>query len=587
MKKRGVDDFEKSKMPDKGSGFLTIPGWLMRGAIREDDHRNSNFIWPLTSCSINSPNPQYIGLTDRPTNHFFDPWTDAPLETWFGVDLGERAPQWGFGSVEPFHIPQQEAAVRDNHYTLFDAMEAMYRALTAHSSSGSRMIMPDGDGGTKEPSNAGEEEAVRKAYWATTFRALGDAVHLIQDMAQPQHTRNDAHSGVCGPWVQDRFTGHSSVYEAYIEARAIGGHFDIPGVGPLPAESLTYGGYPVPRFDDYASYFSTRHLDGSILTSWGLADYSNRGFFSAGTNLGSNRYLYPSNNSSDYATVNDSTDWLGGTLPDGASVTLLYGDVKDSMTGASDSAALTTSGLWDQYLTDKGEQPRYTLTKTNYDDMADLLIPRAVAYSAGFIDYFFRGRLDVISVDEEVDPQREILVSRIRIRNASATGNTLWDGQLKFFYDGTDGLRKPMRILSSGGGQLDGDGLAPNEEMELLVEVPDDRGIPSDMTLVFKGTIGNEPGVAGRVFDNGPDVYVLDLENRNVYQFSSTGQLRGIKSTTGNIGLSVYNDTIYSVQNGVTIPAVNDTSINDNEWYRSYVDYSGAWVDVTDHQGGF
>ena len=31
----------------------------------------------------------------------------------------------------------------------------------------------------------------RNKYWATTFRALGDAVHLIEDMAQPQHTRNE------------------------------------------------------------------------------------------------------------------------------------------------------------------------------------------------------------------------------------------------------------------------------------------------------------------------------------------------------------------------------------------------------------
>ncbi|MEN8177290.1 MAG: hypothetical protein ABFS39_01550 [Pseudomonadota bacterium] len=577
---------EKNRMP-RGTEPLSIPGWFMRGAIREDDHRNQNFIWPLTSCSINAPNPQYIGLTNRPLNHFFDPWLNEPFDPPF-MDPGLRAPQWALGSVEPFDIPQQEEAERENHYTLFDAIEAMYRALTAHSSSGGKMIMPDDNEGAKEPSNAAEEEAVRKAYWATTFRSLGNAMHLIQDMAQPQHTRNDAHSGVCGPWAQAFLTGHSSVYEAYIEARATGDSYNIPGVDPVPAAGLTYGSYPVPQFNDYVSYFSTRHLDSSILTSRGLADYSNRGFFSAGTNLGSNRYAYPSDNSSDYTAVNYSTDWQGKPLPGGASVTLLYGNVEDSMTGTGDSAALTTNGLWDQFLTVRGEQPRYTLTKQNYDDMASLLLPRAVAYSAGFIDYFFRGRLDVVRVDEEIDPLREMLVYRIKIRNASGVGNTLRDGQLQFFYDGTDGFRKPMTILSAGSGQLDGAGLAPNAEMELIVEIPDDRDIPTDMTLVFKGKIGNEPGVAGRIFDNGPDVYVLDIETREVYQFSPTGQLRGIQTTSGNIGLSVYNDTIYSAQGGVTtMPIPNDTSVNDNEVYRSYVDYSGAWVDVSDHQGGF
>ncbi len=33
----------------------------------------------------------------------------------------------------------------------------------------------------------------RHAYRATTFRALGDVLHLVQDMGQPQHTRNAAH----------------------------------------------------------------------------------------------------------------------------------------------------------------------------------------------------------------------------------------------------------------------------------------------------------------------------------------------------------------------------------------------------------
>ena len=37
--------------------------------------------------------------------------------------------------------------------------------------------------------------AERKACWAATFRTLGDAVHLLQDMSQPQHTRLDSYSG--------------------------------------------------------------------------------------------------------------------------------------------------------------------------------------------------------------------------------------------------------------------------------------------------------------------------------------------------------------------------------------------------------
>src|SRR6185437_8575395 len=61
----------------------------------------------------------------------------------------------------------------------------------------------------------------RQAYWATAFRALGDVLHLNQDMAQPQHTRNEPHSGKLCPLVKLCLSGHTSVYEKYINGRAL------------------------------------------------------------------------------------------------------------------------------------------------------------------------------------------------------------------------------------------------------------------------------------------------------------------------------------------------------------------------------
>ncbi len=62
------------------------------------------------------------------------------------------------------------------------------------------------------------DEEIRKAYWATTFRSLGDIVHLIEDVAQPQHTREDPHSGDC--WdIASGVVGHASFFERYLEAR--------------------------------------------------------------------------------------------------------------------------------------------------------------------------------------------------------------------------------------------------------------------------------------------------------------------------------------------------------------------------------
>lgn len=44
----------------------------------------------------------------------------------------------------------------------------------------------------------------------------------------------------------------------------------------------------------------------------------------------------------------------------------------------------------------------YTISYNNMRYMADVMIPRAVGYSAGMIDFFFRGRLEVAPIDQQV-----------------------------------------------------------------------------------------------------------------------------------------------------------------------------------------
>src|SRR5690242_970185 len=52
----------------------------------------------------------------------------------------------------------------------------------------------------------------RSGRWAISYT-------LVQDVAQPQHTRNDIHSTFQSALLQKYF-GRNSVYENYIEARA-------------------------------------------------------------------------------------------------------------------------------------------------------------------------------------------------------------------------------------------------------------------------------------------------------------------------------------------------------------------------------
>lgn len=499
VKERGVfDDFELKHMPSSIKP-LSPSGWLMRGAIREDD---------VPSAYGKNPqdDPYHPSGIFRVFSHFYDPVYNRPLQ-FGGVNAGaascaissigcqptEIAPQWATGAADVFTGSNTPQSGRHNHFTVFDAREAMYRALTGRDVEGNP-LKPDPEGRLKT------QEDLRKAYWATTFRALGDVVHLLQDMAQPQHTRNDPHAGdkydsLVG---KDIVVGHKSVYENYIEARATGGSFSTAGLtssSPISVTTkpLTYAGYPIPQFNSYLDFFTTRQKD-DLFARRGLADYSNRGFFSAGTNLSESiaAYAYPAASFPSFTKEKILVDWNGLPLSFGGlsfgGVTAYRGSVPDAVNpAASGSARLTSSGMWNQFLSGLS-LPGYTLNRYNYDDMADLLIPRAVAYSAGMINYFFRGKLDFIP-----DPNNP---GKSMIKNL---GPEEMKGDFTLYYDDKDGIRHPItgdqptktwaaRTVAKGG-QLDNLSFTP----------PTDPApkTPDEYLLVFNGDMGQEAAIPG------------------------------------------------------------------------------------------
>jgi hypothetical protein len=377
----------------------SVVGWLMLGAIREDDV-------PFDSSAIeNTPQDEPGGTFVRVFNHFYDPYNHRALTV--AAVLGAEAPDWALATVTPNG--------RTNNFNVAKARDAMWRAVTLKS--------PPLQGGIDLPftpsADIPTKEALRTAYWATTFRALGDVVHLLQDMAQPQHTRNDAHSGLYCVSDEKCLGGHASYYEHYVDAKVTGEssfvlleRFMTLRLPQDATENVTigppnYGGYPIPRFADYASYFTTATGLGS-LGGRGLANYSNQGFYSAGTNIvegsGTSGYPSPPPNGQGLAQV----VMANGTVKNAfgkdvrGTLTLFTGSVVDAATNTANAVGvrLSSQGMFDQFLS--GASKRYTLNHYNYDDQMALLLPRAVAYSAGLLDYFFRGQMDIGLPDEGV-----------------------------------------------------------------------------------------------------------------------------------------------------------------------------------------
>lgn len=378
---------------------FTITGWFMRGAIREDDNAGE------TPTGVGD---EPDGVFNRVFGHFFDAQNDRGM-TVGGVSVGARAVDW---ALQPGATVLSLSGGRENHYKVADARESMWRALTLKKIGANGALMDDvlPNGWASSPST---REDLRKAYWATTFRALGDSVHLIQDMAQPQHTRNDIHSGRgCIPSV-GCLIGHDSFLEKYLRQRTLRSdqlQLEEGFVTPVPAGSvlrikkaqLKYDGYPKPTFNSFADFFGTATGNGNA-SGKGLANYSNRGFYSFGTNIGSASailmYPFPSPTGSGLVTdvvTDPELEDMAGTKIIGA-VRFRTGAVQDTVTGlAEPNVKLAVLGAWDQFLQQKNSSwTNYTLNYYNYDDQARLLVPRAVGYSAGLIDYFFRGQLFV------------------------------------------------------------------------------------------------------------------------------------------------------------------------------------------------
>jgi hypothetical protein len=395
-----------------GDGFRAIrdrtkvSGWLMAGAIREDDNPGEG---PHDDPYV--PNHDF----HREFNHFFDPSRNRPLTinglgAYYAVDANgitivRRAPDWATGIDDAFVPLGLRGSDRLNHFTTLDAREAMWRALTLKQidSAGILRDVPL----TTIPGNS-SAQALRNAYWATTFRALGDILHLNQDMAQPQHTRNEPHSGKGPFFLQTYATGHESTIEKYIDARARNlNAFDLQGKEVTPLAPLSFGDYGIPRFGHYSDYWSTGVPAGApvdqptsgFATGSGLADYSNRGFFSEAKNFGTHQYASPSSNLSDYTIENTTLSYprYNGLVK----TQYLRGSVPDFVTGMTDVIRMTTRGLFEDVGTTYGlAVESYTLDANVLDDQASLLIPRAIAYSAGLLDYFFRGELRISLPDE-------------------------------------------------------------------------------------------------------------------------------------------------------------------------------------------
>jgi hypothetical protein len=361
--------------------------------------------------ALGAQNEDNLTVSTRVFNHFFDPQANGnqgrPLT--IGVALGRTSPDWALEDRDPEVVGGVGGS---NFFSYTDAVRLLFF------------------------SQRGGSRSERNLAMGQVLLRLGHIIHHIQDMAQPQHTRNDAH----GPPQRA-----AAFYERYTE-KEINPTLEAQILRPFPL--------PKPSFD-FARQFWTDHLEAYR----GMADFSSRNYISSGTNFragtGFGIPVLPALNfpKPDGVNVPSGTNKtiqrivVDVRLLSGRVVQMpmeyIVGDVFDGGSNTTPSVVfrdklLASTSLFDRVLESllgtafRTQGVDENVFRSNYS----ILLPRARSYSAGLIDHFFRG-VGALQVEREGD--RRFVVSSPRFALL---------GALYLFFEDNAGLRTQVAIQS-------------------------------------------------------------------------------------------------------------------------------------------
>jgi hypothetical protein len=345
----------------------------------------------------------------RYLRHFYDPINEVGLSRISGHF--EAAISWGYQSS-------------DNLYSWTKAREYMYQSLTSV---------------TRE---------AQDDNYINLYRSLGQIIHLVEDMTQPSHVRNDPHVS-----HSESIVGALVFNPSHLEDWAKANSEEV-----IAYTNTVTGPRSVDTFDDA---FET------------VALFSNQNFFSDDTIF--KDYELPSEEETNY-----TEDFLATGIGDVAQVAAEDGETYFV------PYIIKTEGVYIGYkLAQVGyfgariHNLQIAYLSFQIDDEvakenAAILIPWAVGYSAGLLDYFFRGEMDA-----EADGS-----DGIKITNQSAED---MNGTFELYYDDENGERK-----QADGGSWVFSLPAGETSSALTFTAPDDAKDPGTYVLVFKGQMGQE-----------------------------------------------------------------------------------------------
>jgi hypothetical protein len=296
----------------------------------------------------------------RSKYHFHDPTKTFDAAGLSNAAINTACLNWGDGSSIVWSQHQ------GNLWSWQKGREYYYQALTA------------------------ADKSIREQKFADTFRAVGQIMHLLSDASVPEHVRNDIHILPFFDNPNQSFPQIGSwTYETWCKYNA--NHLNT---ATSPIDYSITDTSQVADLVPITNFWDTVFTTGYNLNPVGLAEYTNLNFLSSDTIF--KDYAYPMR--TDMFTLRpvtaednviDARVYFRGITSDAKNVDYL------SSTGYlwSELSAISPAGTNDS---------RFNLDDKCFEDYAAILVPKAISYSAGLLNYFFRGVIEITLPDNGV-----------------------------------------------------------------------------------------------------------------------------------------------------------------------------------------
>ena len=271
-------------------------------------------------------------------------------------------------------------------------------------------------------------DASRENNSAKMFLALGQALHLLQDMSVPAHVRNDFKSHLIFNGFCDNEKCHyfniikwfGNPFEYYIKMHPT--LVNAAGAANVPPT------FTNPRLTDFWDTNQYNGTSPSMSTTSGLAEITNANYFSNNTvpnNKPSTEHIYP------FPALNFNSYHLCEHNEMGTTTLRKYicrnnaGNLFDAISLLNEEASITNDNI---------STLKMVLDDNVHDTYAKELLPLAIGYSSSLLNYFFRGSLEISLPGSEVysvttadDGFDKITLA---VKNNSVSTDEMTDGEI-------------------------------------------------------------------------------------------------------------------------------------------------------------